>query len=135
MDPWQREAFGNAGRRHLREANAAGLHTFFRDKAESVMPRLIAAARQFDVAFVDGDHRFDGVFIDVFFACRLVGPGKLIIVDDAKMPAVRKCAAFFTSSGICAVETRSDLKASEKFTLLRVLPDSDMRPWDHWVEF
>ena len=41
------------------------------------------------LAFVDGDHRFEGVFLDLYFMTRLVTPGALVVVDDMWMPAVR----------------------------------------------
>ena len=135
MDPWQSMAFGGAGRRHLREAGVSHLHTLFEEDSALVLPRLLAQDRKFNAAFIDGDHRFDGVFVDVFYACRLVGPGRLVIVDDLWMPAVRKCVAFFTSSGICTVETRPEIPTSDKFALLRVLHGGESRKWDHWVEF
>lgn len=135
MDPWQASGFGNAGRRHLREAGASDLHTLFQERAEAVLPRLIAAGRRFDAAFIDGDHRFDGVFIDIFYAVRLVRPGGLIVVDDVWMPAIQSCLSFFTSSGICRAETKRDIDGADKYALLRPNAEQGKRAWDHWVEF
>jgi hypothetical protein len=43
---------------------------------------------------VDGDHRFEGVFLDLYFMTRLVRPGGLVVVDDMWMPAVRTAVAY-----------------------------------------
>ena len=50
--------------------------------------------REFDLAFVDGDHRFEGVFLDLYFMTRLVKPGGLVVVDDMWMPSVRTAVAY-----------------------------------------
>lgn len=135
MDPYQLAGFGGAGLRHFREVGASPLHEFHQLKSEVVLPRLIAEKRMFDVAFIDGDHRFEGVFIDVFFVRKLVGPGKLIIVDDLWMPAIKKCVAFLVSSELCELETRPDIAGSEKFALLRVIAQGEKRAWDHFEAF
>lgn len=135
IDPFQTANWRGAGRRHLREAGVEGFHELAEDRSELELPRLVAAGRRFDAAFIDGDHRFEHVMIDIFYARRLVGAGNLIIVDDAWMPSVLKACAFFTSARLCTVETAPDVPASGKFVLLRVLSEGDARAWDHFAEF
>lgn len=38
---------------------------FHAEESQIVLPRLLAEARRFDLAFVDGNHRFEGVFLDL----------------------------------------------------------------------
>src|SRR5262249_2356606 len=104
IDPMQTPHWKGAGRRHLREAGVAQLHELIEEKSEAALPRLVSELRRFDMAFIDGDHRFESVFVDVLYSRRLVGPDRLIVVDDAWMPAVRKAAAFFESAGLCRRE-------------------------------
>jgi hypothetical protein len=52
---------------------------------------LVCEARLFHLAFVDGNHRFDGVFVDLVFLGRLVRAGGIEFVDDYQMPAVARC--------------------------------------------
>jgi hypothetical protein len=43
---------------------------------------------------IDGNHRFEGVFLDLYFMTRLVRPEDLIVVDDMWLPSVRTAVAY-----------------------------------------
>jgi predicted O-methyltransferase YrrM len=94
IDPFQRESWKGAGLRTLREAGVEDLVEVIEEESQLALPRLVAEAREFDFAFVDGDHRFEGVFLDLYFMTRLVKPGGLVVVDDMWMPAVRTAVAY-----------------------------------------
>jgi predicted O-methyltransferase YrrM len=135
IDPFQTADWHGSGRRHLREAGAGDLHRCIEKPSEVGLPELIAQGSRFDLAFIDGDHRFEHVFLDVFYCRRLVGPGKLLVLDDDWMPSVKKCAAFFTSSGLCSWQPTKRGTALDEFTLLRVEAGGDDRVWTHYQEF
>ncbi len=46
------------------------------------LPRLRAAGSQFDVAFVDGSHFSDDIYVDTFYAWAMLKPGGVLIWDD-----------------------------------------------------
>jgi predicted O-methyltransferase YrrM len=94
VDPFQMEAWNGAGLRTLREAGVEDHVEVIEEESQLALPRLVAEGRAFDLAFVDGDHRFEGVFLDLYFMTRLVRPGGLIVVDDMWMPAVRTAVAY-----------------------------------------
>jgi predicted O-methyltransferase YrrM len=94
IDPFQAESWNGAGMRTLREAGVEDLVEVIEEESQLALPRLVAEGREFDLAFVDGDHRFEGVFLDLYFMTRLVRPGGLVIVDDMWMPAVRTAVAY-----------------------------------------
>lgn len=94
IDPFQRESWNGAGLRTLREAGVGDLVEVIEEESQLALPRLVADGREFDFAFIDGDHRFEGVFLDLYFMTRLVRPGGLIVVDDTWMPAVRTAVAY-----------------------------------------
>jgi predicted O-methyltransferase YrrM len=94
IDPFQHESWNGAGLRTLREAGVEDLVEVVEDESQLALPRLVAEGREFDFAFVDGDHRFEGVFLDLYFMTRLVKPGGLVVVDDMWMPAVRTAVAY-----------------------------------------
>ncbi|HEV3377272.1 MAG TPA: class I SAM-dependent methyltransferase [Thermoleophilaceae bacterium] len=94
IDPFQRESWNGAGLRTLREAGVEGLVEVIEDESQLALPRFVGEGRAFDFAFVDGDHRFEGVFLDLYFMTRLVKPGALVVVDDMWMPAVRMAVAY-----------------------------------------
>jgi hypothetical protein len=68
------------------------------ERSEVALPQLLGEGRIFDLAFVDGDHRFDGVFVDLFYLARLVRPGGAVFLDDYQLPAVERAASFFVAN-------------------------------------
>jgi predicted O-methyltransferase YrrM len=94
IDPYQRESWNGAGLRTLREAGVGEVVEVIEEESQLALPRLVGEAREFDFAFVDGDHRFEGVFLDLYFMTRLVRPAGLVVVDDMWMPAVRLAVAY-----------------------------------------
>ncbi len=136
IDPFQTSPFKRAGLIHLEHAGANALHEFYEEPSERVLPRLLENGRRFDAAFIDGDHRFEYVFVDVFYCRRLLPEGGLIVLDDAWMASVQKCAAFFTSAGLCTLaEPAFADPALSKFLLLRVCAVGDERAWDSFAAF
>jgi predicted O-methyltransferase YrrM len=94
IDPFQRESWNGAGLKTLRDAGVEELVDVIEEESQLALPRLVAEGRRFDFAFVDGDHRFEGVFLDMYYMTRLVKPGGLVVVDDMWMPAVRTAVAY-----------------------------------------
>jgi predicted O-methyltransferase YrrM len=94
IDPFQEKSWNGAGLRTLREAGVEELVEVIEEESQLALPRLVSEGREFDFAFVDGDHRFEGVFLDLYFRTRLVKPGGLVVVDDMWMPAVRTAVAY-----------------------------------------
>jgi hypothetical protein len=52
-----------------------GLVEFHSEESQIALPRFLTERRSFDLAFVDGDHRFDGVFVDLCYLGRLLRSG------------------------------------------------------------
>jgi predicted O-methyltransferase YrrM len=88
MDPFEASRFGNAALRVIRELGAERMIEFYSEPSEIVLPRLLADLRQFDLAFIDGDHRFDPGFVDLFFIHRLLKPGGVVIFDDVSFDGI-----------------------------------------------
>ena len=94
IDPFQQESWGGAGLRTLRDAGAEQIVEVIAEESQLALPRLVAHGSEFDFAFIDGDHRFEGVFLDLYYMTRLVRPGGLVVVDDLWMPSVRMAVAY-----------------------------------------
>jgi predicted O-methyltransferase YrrM len=94
IDPFQTESWNGAGLRTLRDAGVEEHVEVIQEQSQLALPRLVSEGREFDLGFIDGDHRFEGVFLDLYFMTRLVRPGRLVVVDDMWMPAVRMAVAY-----------------------------------------
>jgi predicted O-methyltransferase YrrM len=94
MDPFQTDRFHDAGRRVIREAGVEPLVDFHQDYSEYVLPRLLREGRRFDLAFVDGNHCFDHVFVDLFYLDRLLKASGLLVLDDCFLDSVHAVCRF-----------------------------------------
>lgn len=89
----------------------------------------------FHLAFVDGNHRFDGVFLDLVFLGRLVRAGGIIFVDDYQLPAVARAVSFCVTNLNWTIEEVSAADYLHRWAVLRTSAKADTRPFDYYVEF
>ena len=150
IDPTEAPHWRNAGLRLVERAGAAGMVDLVEEESSVGLPRLFAKGERFDVAFIDGDHRYDPAFVDLYYATRVVRPGGLILMDDMWMPAVRLAVAYFESNLELELLTdacegafrwnrrrprRGVREGSGRMAVLRMPDPVPDRPWDHFVEF
>ena len=135
IDPHQSTRFAGCGLQILEEAGLAHLVELVEDPSEIALPRLLAERRIFDFAFVDGNHRFDGVFVDLVYLGRLLRPGGTVIVDDHQLPAVARAVSFCTTNLGWTCEETSTQDPQHHWAALRTARSPDTRRFDHYVEF
>ena len=149
VDPFQEESWNHAGLRTLREAGVESLVEVVEQESQLALPRLVSDGRCFDLAFVDGDHRFEGVFLDLYFMTRLVRPGGVVVVDDMWMPSVRTAVAYMernlglalepdAMSGAFSWRQRRPLsrrvpRGTGTMAVLRLPPERPRPRWDEFV--
>lgn len=98
IDPFQREAFADAGWELLCAAGLDAITTLLVEPSSAALPRLIADGVVADAAFVDGSHRFHEVFVDLYFLRRIVRPGGIIVLDDDWTPSVRTAVRYYEAN-------------------------------------
>lgn len=98
MDPFQASTFHDAGRRAIREAGVERMIDFHQDYSEYVLPRMLLEGRRFDFAFVDGNHRFDHVFVDLFYINRLLKLSGVLVLDDCFSDSVHFACRFLQTN-------------------------------------
>lgn len=135
VDPQQATRFQNLGRQFLDEAGVTHLVEHHPMESHIALPRLLSAGRSFDLAFVDGNHRFDGVFVDLVYLGRLVHPRGVIILDDFQLPAVARAVRFFQANLGWTIEEVSALDDLHHWAVVRTSASPDRRPFDFFVDF
>jgi predicted O-methyltransferase YrrM len=135
IDPHQESRFANCGLQLLEEAGVGDLVEFHAAESQIVLPRLLAQDRTFDLAVVDGNHRFDGVFVDLVYLGRLVRPGGIIVVDDYQLRSVARAVSFCTTNLGWKAEEVSTGDTDHHWAVLRTAIDPPERRYDHYVEF
>ena len=135
LDPYQATRFGDCGLQFLEEAGITRMVEHHAQASEIALPRFLEESRSFDLAFVDGNHRFDGVFLDLVFLGRLVRAGGVLFLDDYQLPAVAKAASFCLTNLGWTLEDVSVADDLHQWAVLRTSEASGARPYDHFVDF
>jgi predicted O-methyltransferase YrrM len=135
IDPYQRSRYADVGLRLLERAGVADLVEYLPSPSEVALPAMVEQGARFDLAFVDGNHRFDGVFVDLFFLGRLVQPGGVVFLDDHQLPGAARAASFFVENVGWTVESVSPPNEFHQWAVLRTPSTPDERPFDHFVDF
>jgi predicted O-methyltransferase YrrM len=135
LDPNQTVRFGSCGLQVLEEAGVASLVEHHAEESQIALPRFLSEGRRFDLAFVDGNHRFDGIFLDLVYLGRLLRPGAIVVVDDYQLPAVARAASFCLTNLGWSLEAMSPPDDLHQWAVLRTSTVPDTRPFDDYVEF
>jgi predicted O-methyltransferase YrrM len=134
--PGQTTRFRGRGLALLEEAGVRQLVEFYEEESEIVLPRLLAAGRVFDLAFLDGNHRFEGIFLDLIYSGRLLREGGIVFVDDAQLPGVQRAIDFCTTNLGWAIEDRGADGSEHQWLVLRTgSPELFRRPFADFVDF
>jgi predicted O-methyltransferase YrrM len=135
IDPFQASGFSDCGLQSLEEAGCREMVQHYGEESQIVLPRLVAEGRIFDLAFVDGNHRFDRVFLDLIYLGRLVRPGGIVFVDDYQYPAIAWATAFCLTNLGWKLETMAEADDRHQWAVLRTSALPDDRAFDYFVPF
>jgi hypothetical protein len=67
IDPHQVTRFAGCGLQFPDEAGVGSLVKYHAGESQIALPRLVSQGCRFDLAVVDGNHRFDAVFVDLYY--------------------------------------------------------------------
>lgn len=97
IDPFQ-ENYNNLGLKNISLLDFDNYLTFYNDYSHNILPHLVLENRQFDFIFIDGDHKFDGEFIDFYYADLILENGGYILMHDTWMRSTRLVMSFIKSN-------------------------------------
>lgn len=135
IDPNQESGFSNIGLQLLREIEVIDYVEFYSAQSELLLPRLIEAKEKANFAIVDGNHRFEHVFVDLFFLGQLLEPGSLIFLDDLQLPGIKKAVSFFVNNLEWQIEAEASISKVHHWAALRTLPEVLERNYDAFTDF
>ena len=98
LDPSQVARFSNCGLQALEDAGVGHIVEHISDVSEIVLPQFLKEGRCFDLGFVDGNHHFEHVFVDLFYLGRLVRKGGVIILDDYDVSGIKSAVSFWVKN-------------------------------------
>ncbi len=68
------------------------------DYSHNVLPELVKNGEKFDFIFIDGDHKYDGVFVDFYYADLLLEDNGFILMHDTWMRSTRLVMEFIKTN-------------------------------------
>src|SRR4030042_118801 len=130
MDPFQ-EKFGNIGLKNIERLGMTDKFDFRADYSHNVLPVLLNEGKRFDFIFIDGDHKFDGMFIDFYYSDLLVKTGGYILFHDTWMRSTRLVERFIKTN---RTDYKQDKTPLRNFVLFRKMRE-DSRDGMYFREF
>ncbi len=131
LDPFQRDSWHGVG---ALQAQHLGMEPSFQLLEEFSIPALVGFAKQkdkFELMYIDGNHKFDDVFVDFALAAEVCPMGGNIILDDMWMPSVQTAVSWIRSNRKDFREISTPINNIAQFERI----DEDRRTWDHFVRF
>ena len=130
IDPFQ-SFYKYGGINNIKKAGFENLLKYHEDYSHTVLPKLLDMKAHFDFIFIDGDHRFDGQFIDFYYADLMLEEKGYILFHDTWMRSTAHMESYIKTN-------RKDYKLVD--TGLRNLAlfqktDKDKRGWMHFKGF
>lgn len=135
LDPFQDARFRSCGLQALREAGVSSLVEHHGEVSQILLPAFLKQGRRFDLAFVDGNHRFDAVFLDLYYLGRLLPRGAVILLDDYDLPGIRRAVSFYLTNLGWQIEETSAGDDDHHWVALRTAATEDTRDFRYFVEF
>jgi predicted O-methyltransferase YrrM len=80
----------------VKRSGVSHLHEHMHECSYSALPKLLAAGARPDLIYIDGNHNFDYVFTDFFFADKLLSAGGVVGFNDAGWRSVYKVIRFIS---------------------------------------
>jgi predicted O-methyltransferase YrrM len=121
IDPFQTTVWDDAALVALENAGLRGYLDFRPQFSSVALPGLIAEEATFELIYIDGSHLFEDVFVDFYFATRLLTHGGIVAFDDSTDRHVKKVLRFirtncgFAYSAVDLGRYRADNGASLRY--------------------
>lgn len=130
IDPFQ-DKYRRLGLKNIDALGFKDKLEFYEDYSHNVLPMLLEKGEKFEFIFIDGDHKFDGEFIDFYYSDLLLEGKGFILLHDTWMRSTRLLMKFITTNRKDYRELPTDLR---NFALYQKV-DNDRRNGMHFREF
>ncbi len=97
IDPFQ-DHYQNLGLKNIEKLGFTEFLDFRRDFSHNVLPQLVQEKRKFEFIFIDGDHKFDGILVDFYYADLLLDKHGYVLLHDTWMRSTQLVMSFIESN-------------------------------------
>jgi len=131
MDPFQESEFNNTGLDNIKKLRFENNLEFYNEFSYETLPKLLKESRKFDFIFIDGDHRFDGIFLDFFYSDLLLMNGGYFLLHDTWLRSTQYLIKYIEKNRKNYYRLKTPLK---NLCLFQKLGNYN-RSWLHFKEF
>jgi predicted O-methyltransferase YrrM len=133
--PTHRTTYAGVGLQVLEQAGVGGLVEVYAEESQILFPHLLADGREFDLAFIDGNHRFEAVFLDLIYSGRLLREHGIVFVDDVHLPGPAYAVRFCIANLDWKIEDEGRDGVHEWAVVRTGSRDAFLRPYSEFVDF
>ncbi|MCL2327891.1 MAG: class I SAM-dependent methyltransferase [Bacteroidetes bacterium] len=98
IDPFQNKRFGNDGIEIFTKLGLLDTLQLITDYSHFALPQLLKEGKTFDFVFIDGDHKFDSVFVDFYFCEKMLNHNGMIVFHDAWTRSVSSVKSYIRNN-------------------------------------
>ena len=98
IDPYQSSYWDSIGILNIERSGFAHMVRFIPERSDHSLPTLNANGETFQFAFIDGDHKFDDVFVDFYYIDKMLDVGGVIVLDDIGYSSIRKVCRYILTN-------------------------------------
>ncbi|MEZ5004471.1 MAG: class I SAM-dependent methyltransferase [Chitinophagales bacterium] len=93
IDPFQKD-YDYLALKNVAAIGCKDQFDFREDYSHHVLPQLLKEGKQFDFIFIDGDHKFDGILVDFYYADLLLENNGYVLFHDTWMRSTQLVSSF-----------------------------------------
>ena len=98
IDPYQQAVWDNCGLVAAERADLSGYLDFRERSSSRELAKLSGEGFQVDLAYIDGSHLIEDVFVDFYFVSRLLSERGIVLFDDSSSAHVWKVLRFIETN-------------------------------------
>jgi len=130
IDPFEKTAWQGIGLAQVGKVDTGAKFEWVPDYSIQAIPAMLKQKQRFDMAYIDGNHRFDDVLVDFYLVDQVMREGGLIVLDDMWMDSIKTVKDFILKNR--AYELVANPVSN--IAVLKKLRNDD-RDWRHFVPF
>jgi predicted O-methyltransferase YrrM len=131
IDPYEKKLWHGIGLEKVKDVGMADRFTWICEDSFCAFGQLAMAGARYDFIYVDADHKFDSIVIDLHGSDRVLEIGGILAFDDLWMPSTQAAINFFEKN----LTHYRRLPSAHKNLALYQKTALDSRPWWHYTPF
>lgn len=98
IDPYEVSMWSGIALSEMERLQINSCFDFIEKRSDIVLPQFVETSKKFQFIFIDGDHRFDGVFVDFHYCHQILDVGGTLIFDDAAGEEAKRVMSFIQNN-------------------------------------